>query len=786
MFIGAMCVYGQSDHIREFTPDSKVQEKLANIPEAVIVSANENLPRIISGNLGKINIDSLRRPSEIKESQAFKSAAEVFGIEPADLVLRKSVKGPLGATHVSHDIWINGLQVVGAELKVHIKNDGEIYMMSAPGLRSKEVPQRNRVSLDLAKTRAESFYKLSAKNDTESQLVYVYESDSGGLVLCHEVILMDDRLEGLPSSKVYINAISGDIVTAYSLIHSAKNRTVRDANFANNIAGTIKRSEGGGASGISYVDTNYDDMGYTYDYYNTKFGRDSLDGSGLALSANVNFRFTGSPYQNAAWLGTPYNVMIYGEGSGSYNNWAISQEVTAHEMQHGVTSKESNLLYVQESGAINESMSDIAGASVDAYAIGSIPSSVWKIGEDILTAGFRNMSDPNAHGDIDYYGNILTLATNVVPQPSNDWGYVHSNSGIGNLAFYLMVDGGTHPRSGTGGIPTTSVPSIGLSEAEAIFYRANTVYLGMGAQYMDLRAATIQAASDLYGSPTNTRVAIAWDVVGVPTFVNRNPVNISTRAFVGSANMVAGFVLNGSGTDSTLIRAVGPTLGTYGVTGAISDPQVTLVSGGSTIASNDNWHLAGNWSSIQSTASTVGAFPLPNPSNDAAILTTLGSGVYTATVSGVSGVTGIGLVEVYDANGSNSLFLKNISTRAEVKSTAKPVAGFVINGSGNKTLLLRGVGVSTGLPTVISDPQIKLFSGATQIRSNNSWKTDEASNSQKSKIIAAQTAVGAFSLTSNSESALLVTLPVGAYTVELSDLGGGTGKVGMIEVYVVD
>ena len=126
-------------------------------------------------------------------------------------------------------------------------------------------------------------------------------------------------------------------------------------------------------------------------------------------------------------------------------------------------------------------------------------------------------------------------------------------------------------------------------------------------------------------------------------------VNASTRAFVGTGDqvLIPGFVISGSGTLRLLLRAVGPTLGEFGVAGTLTDPQLTLFQGSTTIAANDNWGSAGNASEVAAAVTQVGAFPLGNGSRDAALLVSLAAGSYTASVSGVGAATGTALVEMY-------------------------------------------------------------------------------------------------------------------------------------------
>jgi Immunoglobulin domain len=266
--------------------------------------------------------------------------------------------------------------------------------------------------------------------------------------------------------------------------------------------------------------------------------------------------------------------------------------------------------------------------------------------------------------------------------------------------------------------------------------------------------------------------------------------NISCRAQVGTgANILfAGFFIGGAGTtgtESVLIRGSGPALIPLGVTGTLADPQLQLYSGSTPIATNNGW--AGN-AAIGSAASSVGAFPWPNASShDSALLETLVGG-YTAQISGQSGDTGDALAEVYDATPAGSYTpatprLINISARVQVGTGANILfAGFVIGGSTSKTVLIRASGpalIPLGVTGTLPDPELQLYTGTTLLGVNVGWGGDSA-------IVNAAAAVGAFPWgnLSSSDSAILVTLPPGSYTAQVSGFSGDTGDA-LVEVYEV-
>jgi hypothetical protein len=231
-----------------------------------------------------------------------------------------------------------------------------------------------------------------------------------------------------------------------------------------------------------------------------------------------------------------------------------------------------------------------------------------------------------------------------------------------------------------------------------------------------------------------------------------------------------------------LIRAVGPTLGGFGLTGLLVDPVLELFRNDrSTLAVNDSWGSEGNAAAITATSARVGAFSLPSGSTEAVISVTLPPGNYTAQVRGAAAGTGIGLVEVYDAGtGTENSRLSSISSRAEVGVGGNIlIAGFVVRGTEPKTILIRGVGpgLNAFVAGAVANPKLELFRGQTMINENDDW-TDPA-------IAAAAARSGTFALTAGSrDAALLVTLPPGTYTAQVSGVGGSTG-VALIEVYEV-
>jgi uncharacterized protein (DUF1800 family) len=264
--------------------------------------------------------------------------------------------------------------------------------------------------------------------------------------------------------------------------------------------------------------------------------------------------------------------------------------------------------------------------------------------------------------------------------------------------------------------------------------------------------------------------------------------NLSTRAQAGTGGAVltAGFVIAPGASKQVLIRAVGPTLANYGISsGFLADPRLDLYNAAKTvIASNDNW-IAGD----AATMSGVGAFTLPVGSKDAAIVTTLQPGNYTAQVSGVGGTSGLAIVEVYEIGGSDPKLI-NLSTSGQVGTgTNVMIAGIVVGpGSGTRRLLVRGVGpalVPFGISGSLTDPTITLTtSTGAPIATNDNWGTPVGTGAvDASTLSAAFSQAGAFPFAVGSaDSALIADVGPGNYSIQLSGVGGTSGFA-MVEVY---
>ena len=252
--------------------------------------------------------------------------------------------------------------------------------------------------------------------------------------------------------------------------------------------------------------------------------------------------------------------------------------------------------------------------------------------------------------------------------------------------------------------------------------------------------------------------------------------NLSVRASMAAGQtLIVGFSVNG-GSRSILMRGVGPTLASFGLTGTMADPRLDVFDGSVSVAQNEDW---GNSAALSAAFASVGAFPLVAGSKDAALLQTV-DGTRSVQLKGTG--AGVALVELYDTGTGNSPRLVNVSARNQVGTGDNIlIFGFFVAGTGTKNVLIRAIGpklAEFGVSGTLADPKFEVFrpDTTTPIASNDNWDASLASTF---------TAVGAFGLTAGSKDAALVTaLAPGSYTVQVSGVNNGTGEA-LVEIYEV-
>jgi hypothetical protein len=271
--------------------------------------------------------------------------------------------------------------------------------------------------------------------------------------------------------------------------------------------------------------------------------------------------------------------------------------------------------------------------------------------------------------------------------------------------------------------------------------------------------------------------------------------NLSTRGSVpAGGELTPGFVLRGDGSKDLVIRAVGPELADFGVTTAMDDPTLSLVPLGDSAAqlTNDNWQDSANSAELATKSASLGAFPLNEGSLDASVLTSVslpnsaGSKGFTVQITSTSGAAGIALAEVYDPDAAGTAAqLTNISARGFSGLGADALSpGFVIDGDGAKTMLIRVVGprlADFGVPGTMANPRLEVIPGGQSfvVAENDDWGGTSA-------LKTAFQTTGAFEFTNDGsrDAAVVVRLPPGPYTVRPSGANDGTGVI-LVEAYEV-
>lgn len=429
----------------------------AQAPMAVTYNPLTGRPSFVRGRI-PVTVFGLR-PADTSQAVGYgfmQRYAALFGIDSAarDLQYVDSRVDALGMRHMTLKQVYQGVEVYAATVSVHLAPQGGLIAAVSSNVVPNVHAPTTQPAISEDSARAIAGKQLPHGAPVSSRLVvYPGQRRASKADLAWMVEVRDDSI---PARNEYvIDASRGKILDILDRLYTARNRMTYDANRGTVLPGTLRRNEAAGPTGDADVDKAHDFVGGTYDYYANTHSRDSYDGAGATLTSSVHYSVN---YQNAFWNGVQ---MVFGDG------FAV-KDVTAHELTHAVTERTANLEYRWQSGALNESFSDIFGAMVDRDD--------WLMGEDLPIGAIRDLSNPGAFGDPGH--------TSGWVQTCSDNEGVHTNSGIPNKAFVNVAT------------------SIGKGDAERIFYRALTTmgYLHPQATLEDARAAALQAAEDLFGA----------------------------------------------------------------------------------------------------------------------------------------------------------------------------------------------------------------------------------------------------------------------------------------------
>lgn len=365
----------------------------------------------------------------------------------------------LGVSHVRMRQAYNGLPVFAADLVIHVA-DGQVAAVNGV------YPDSINLSTEPELTAAEAYKIAVAELELnepvlESKELVIYNTGildplaDGENHLTYQLVI--ETQNPADSLTVLVDAQTGKVLHHYTNWPAARDREVY-----NRWGDLIYNESGPVVSSPSQEATNaYNFTGETYDYYWNTFGRDSFDDQGATMIAHVEYYM-----HNAVWTGT----------STQFGSGYATKDVVAHEWTHAVTQYTADLVYSDQPGALNEAMSDIFSCMVDRDD--------WLEGEDLPGGTIRVLSDPAMLGDPGKVSEYVVT--------NRDNGGVHINSTIVSHAAYLMAEGGSYNGF--------TISGIGRERTEQIFYRALTVYLTRGSDFIDAYYAILAAASDLYGT----------------------------------------------------------------------------------------------------------------------------------------------------------------------------------------------------------------------------------------------------------------------------------------------
>lgn len=490
------------------------------------------------------------------------------------------------------------------------------------------------------------------------------------------------------------------------------------------------------------------------------------DLNGFVTSAVARVVVNGSPY-----LGTYFGTYSNGD------SWALQVAPDGKAVFVALLASRGQVivqrdLLVQPNGAFRFGQPNVtAAAGASPYAarffegeVQGLITSNGVLGQMLggVEMNGRRISDAGSTPSPSGYYQAVPLAA--------DLGEIHAISGPDGSMLLVAVDA-AGVRGGSGTVDRAGAFSV----AQAQYNFTGNVATAGG------------VLSGRYTTTGGTQVTLS----GLPAAAAPGDrlANVATRGLAGAGaqTLTAGFVIAGTGTKEVLIRAVGPALNGFGLTGVLANPRLRVFRGPTAMIENDDWALGGFATQIADASVRLGAFSLPPASADAAVLVRLDPGAYSAQVLSSAITPGVALIEVYDAAPANDAGarLVNLSTRGEVgRGGDVLIVGIVVSGSAPKKMLIRGIGpalTAFGVADALENPQLRLYQGTALLRENDNW----GDSNDAATLATTAGAVGAFALpASGKDAALLLYLAPGSYTAQVSGVGDTTG-VALIEVYDV-
>jgi len=577
----------------------------------------------------------------------------------------KAKYGTNGSTYYNFKQTYKGLEVYGAEVAVQVSKNQKLESIigkysttldldTTPGIKGPEALTTTLANLSDGDETTQKVYQ-------EPELIVYMDYDDVAHLAYESIAKYTDTSGVNHTEKLFTNANNGELLDTIDRIHTERDIDVYTLNgnctsmgSNSSLPGQLARDTDT-ASGTESVDNAYDYLNDSYFFYKHMFNRNSYDANDATVTATVDAKFSngGNCSGLNAFFSPDDAQLAFGTGDSSTKNFAGAADIVGHELTHAVTWKTSNLEYKNESGALNESISDIFGTTIQAWALsgggaGGNPANIettndtWVLGEQLENDGFnRYLNDPTQDGSSpDNYDDRKT--------GSADNGGVHSNSGITNLSYALLVEGGTHPQNET----SVVVTGIGMDKAIRIWYEAQTTTMTTRTDFDNIRASLANAATSLYDecSPEYKAVQQSMDAVKMPgTWECVDP-----------------------DTTAPTVSSISPTDGATDI--AISDSMKVTFNepmDADTINTSSITLMDSNSVSVTGTVSMSGDIVTFNPQNNLAYSTT-----YTLNVTtSVTDVSGNALAEAQSVSFTTADEPDNSDTTAPTVSNVSPNDG---------------------------------------------------------------------------------------------------------------
>ena len=497
------------------------------------------------GNIHLSENINLNLQDEVLKSkqQSLEFIKERYQFPQLDWKMLSKKTDELGFEHLKFQQVYNEVPVHGGQLILHFDATGTLYKMSGKFIRISKVEnayalnEREAVDIVLDEYPSNEYYGECNPNfeqnhtekwiytDSKTLPIYTYKVDiySNKPLFRYDVFIdAETGSDVAHRNKIHMDDVTGSGTTMYHGTQSFTTDSVSDGLYylRNDVGGGIHTWDynQGTSSGIEFQDSdnnwtataNQDaasrDVHWgaeqAYNYFADNHSYYSFDDNDAEINCRVHYDYA---YNNAFWNGIE---LTFGDGDGVNYNPLTSVEIVGHELTHGVVQYTANLEYLNEPGALNESFADIFGCAIR-FAADS--ANAGYLSGDLISVGsgaFRSLENPNLYGDPDCYNGTYWYTG------SADNGGVHTNSGVQNFWFYLLVNGST----GVNDLGDSySVSGIGMTKATKIAFRNLSTYLTEFSDYADARDGAIQAAIDLYGACSDEVIQTtnAWHAVGV-------------------------------------------------------------------------------------------------------------------------------------------------------------------------------------------------------------------------------------------------------------------------------